>query len=41
MDCRGEGGGENSRSRKGESVESTAKESCRKEEVLGIGCVLF
>lgn len=40
MDCRGVGGGENSRSRKGESVESTAKESCT-EEVLGIGCVLF
>jgi hypothetical protein len=40
MDCRGVGGGENSRSRMGASVESTAAESCR-EEVLGIGCVLF
>jgi hypothetical protein len=42
MDFRGVGGGEDSRSRKGESKESTGKESCREEEqILGIGCVLF
>jgi hypothetical protein len=42
MDCRGVGGGENRRYRKGESMESTAKESCREEEeFLGTGCVLF